>query len=221
MICAASTFLAIPAHARNARAPAIDAVARARAAMGGAALLARVRAIGWTGTARVMTAGRPLELGVETRIEPFTRARTDSWLIDEGRVEKRTLMIEGQQGFVVFKGRQVALPPAEAEHERQQFGIYGHMLLAGTALPRAAGIMSVRAGYPNALIAQGRDGMPAVAAYVIESPDATGTLRERFTFSGSITDQGLRWPRRIAMTRNGAAFSTLIIDELNVELSGT
>lgn len=216
MTAAVST---LPAAARTRA--FVDPVARARAAMGGADLLARIRAIGWTGTAKVVAGGRTLELGVETRVEPFIRARSDSWLIDEGRVEKRTMMIEGRDGFVVFKGRQVAMPPMQAAHERQQFGIYGHMLLAGIPIARGNVIASAKAGYPEALLALGRDGMPAAAAYVVDSPDSAATIRERFTFSGSVTDQGVRWPQRIAITQNGKPFFALTIDDLTVELSAT
>lgn len=216
LIVAATAFSAFPAAAAR---PFVDPVARARAAMGGSDLLARVRAIGWTGTARVITAGRTLELGVETRVEPFIRARSDSWLVEEGRVEKRTMMIEGDTGFLVFKGRQVPMPPMQAAHERQQFGIYGHMLLAGIAIARGNVIASAKAGYPEALLALGRDGMPAAAAYVVDSPDSGVTIRERFTFSGSVTDQGVRWPQRIAISQNGKPFFALAIDDLTVELS--
>jgi hypothetical protein len=215
-IFVATAFSALPA---NAAGPFADPIARARAAMGGSELLGRVSAIGWSGSARVVTGGRTLELGVETRVEPFVRARSDSWLIDEGRVEKRTMMIEGHEGFLVFKGRQVAMPAQQAAHERQQFGIYGHMLLAGIALARGNGIASAKAGYPEALLTLGRDGMPAAADYVVDSPDSAGTIRERFTFSGSVTDQGVRWPQRIAVTRNGKPFFALAIDDLTVELS--
>ena len=218
LIVAATAFSAFPAAAAR---PLIDPVARARAAMGGSALLARIRAIGWTGTARVVTGGRTLELGVETRVEPFIRARSDTWLLEDGRVEKRTMMIEGQDGFLVFRGRQVAMPPQQAAHERQQFGIYGHMLLAGIAIAHGNVIASAKAGYPEAMLALGRDGMPAAAAYVVDSPDSAGTIRERFTFSGSVSDQGVRWPQRIAITQNGKPFFALAIDDLTVELSAT
>lgn len=187
--------------------------------MGGSDLLARVRAIGWSGTARTIAAGRTVELGVETRVEPFIRARSDSWLVEEGRIEKRTMMVEGDSGFLVFKGRQVPMPPMQAAHERQQFGIYGHLLLAGIAMARGNLIASAKAGYPEALLALGRDGMPAAAAYVVDSPDSHTKIRERFTFSGSVTDQGVRWPQRIAITRNGKPFFALAIDDLSVELS--
>lgn len=187
--------------------------------MGGAALLARVRAIGWTGTARMASGGHVLDLGIETRIEPFVRARSESWLIDDGRAEKRTIMVEGHDAFVVFRGRQVSLPPAQATHEREEFGVYGHLLLAGTAFARGGAVLSSRPGYPDALLALGRDGMPTSAAYVVASPDSPGRIREHFIFSGSVSDNGLRWPRRIAVTRDGKPFVVQTIEDLTVELS--
>jgi hypothetical protein len=93
------------------------------------------------------------------------------------------------------------------------------MLLGGIAIARGDVIASARAGYPEALLALGRDGMPSAAAYVVDAPDSAGTIRERFTFSGSVTDQGVRWPQRIAINQDGKPFFALAIDDLTVELS--
>jgi hypothetical protein len=216
MIIASAMFSAVPVKAAH---PLVDPVTRARTAMGGGVLLSRITAIGWTGTARVVTAGNTLTLGVETRVEPFIRARSDTWLIDDGRADKRTVMVEGHDAFIVFQGRQVAMPARQAAHERQQFGIYGHMLLAGIAIARGNGIASAKAGYPEALLTLGRDGMPITADYSVDSPDSPGTIREHFAFSGSVTDQGVRWPQRIAITQNGKPFFALTIDDLTLELS--
>ena len=187
--------------------------------MGGAALLARVRAIGWSGTARISTAAGVIDLGVDTRVEPFVRARCETWLVADGRPSMRTLMIEGHDGFSVNEGRQLPLSPRHAEHERQQFGIYGHMLLAGIATVQGSKIAAARPGLPAALFAVGHDGMLASADYIVDGPDSAATIREHFTFSGMVTDKGLLWPRRIAITRNGTPFFALTIDELAVELS--
>jgi hypothetical protein len=218
LIFGTSAFFAHPALARTVHADAADPVSRARAAMGGEAL-ARIRTIGWTGAATLAAPGRAIDLRVETRIEPFVRARSDSWLASDDRSAKRTLMVEGHSAFVVIEGKQIPLAPARAEHERQQFGIYGHMLLAGIALARGKGFASAKAGYPEALFTIGRSGMLATADYQVDAPDAPGTIRERLAFSGAVTDQGIIWPRHIAITRNGRPFSSLTIDELTVELT--
>ncbi len=216
MIFAALAVSALPAQARKRE---IDPLARARAAMGGAGLLARVRSIGWSGAARLFAPGRTIEVLVEARIEPFVRARSFTWLASDDRSARRTLMVEGNNAFAVLDGRQMALAPEQAEHERQQFGIYGHMLLAGVAIARGSNIASAKAGFPEALFTLGRDGSYASADYRIAAPDGVGSIRERFTFSGQITDQGLTWPRRIAIARDGKAFSSMVIDDLTVELA--
>lgn len=218
MIFAASATFALPAHARNAITSAPDPVARARAAMGGEAL-ARVRAIGWSGSARRFAPGRAIDLQVETRIEPFLRARSDSWLASDDRSAKRTLMVEGHAAFAVVEGKQIPLAQTQAEHERQQFGIYGHMLLAGVTLARGNGFTSARPGYPDASFTLGRGGMLTTADYQLDTPDGATTIRERLTFAGSISDRGVNWPRRIAIMRNGKPFQSLTIDELTVDLS--
>jgi hypothetical protein len=218
LIFAASATFALPARARNAIASTPDPVARARAAMGGD-VLARVRTIGWSGSATLFAPGRAIDLQVETRIEPFVRARSDSWLASGDRSTKRTLMVEGHAAFAVVEGKQIALAAAQAEHERQQFGIYGHMLLAGVTVARGNGFMSTKAGYPDASFTLGRNGMLATADYRLDAPDGAATIRERLTFAGSVSDQGITWPRRIAITRNGKPFQNLTIDELTVELS--
>jgi hypothetical protein len=218
LIFAASATFALPARARNAIAPAADPVARARTAMGGDSL-ARVRTIGWSGAARLFAPGRAIDLHVETRIEPFVRARSESWLAADDRSAKRTLMVEGHGAFAVIEGKQIPLAPAQAEYERQQFGIYGHMLLAGIALARGNGFASAKAGYPEAWFTLARGGMLATADYLVDAPDTAATIRERLSFSGSVTDQGINWPRHIAITQNGKPFYDLTIDELTVELA--
>src|SRR6218665_1803056 len=62
-------------------APDPDLLARAIAAMGGQSVLSRVKALRWTGTARVESPGRVLEIQVRTRVEPFVRARSETSLI--------------------------------------------------------------------------------------------------------------------------------------------
>ena len=219
LIIGATALSALPASGHARVASATDPVSRARTAMGGAALLRRVKAIGWSGSAKVFTAGQVNDLRVETRIEPFVRARSDSWLAGEDRSARRILMVEGHGAFAVIDGKQTQLAPIRAEYERQQFGIYGHMLLAGIAIAQGKGIASAKAGFPEALFTVTRSGMFATADYQVAAPDTPDSFREHFIFGGSVTDQGLRWPQRIAITRNGKAFYNLTIDELTLELS--
>lgn len=222
MIGATAALLALPA----ATLPA-DPIARAMAAIGGRALIERVRSLRWAGTARVFAGARTIDLGVETFVEPFVRARSDSWPASEGRSAMRTLMIEGDRGFTVIDGKQSALGPAATAHERQQFGVYGYMLMAGARWTAGSNgrLMGEHPDFPPIEIRCGRDGRVQSADYVVASPDEAAPpgnpasrLREHFAFAGAIADQGVTWPRRIAIVQDGKPFFALSIDSFTVDL---
>ncbi len=193
-------------------------------AIGGRALLDRVRAIRWTGTAKVYAGGKAIDLGVETYVEPFVRARSDSWLASEGRSETRTLMIEGERGFKVDRGDSVRALPAATLNERQQFGAYGYMLMAGArweAKPRGV-LHGSRTGFPPIDFHFGKDGRLLSADYAVlapDEPDADGKqIREYLRFAGTVTDRGVRWPQRLAIAQDNRPFFALSIDHFSVEL---
>ena len=201
-----------------------DPVERAMEAIGGRALLARVRSISWAGTAKVYAGGRAIDLGVETYLEPFVRARSDSWLVSEGRSAMRTLMIEDEHGFKVIEGMQSGLSPAVAINERQQFGAYGYMLMAGARweeMPRGV-LRGSRTGFPPIDIRPGKDGRMLSADYAVlapDEPDADGKqIREYLRFAGTVTDKGVHWPQRLAIAQDNRPFFALSIDHFSVDL---
>jgi hypothetical protein len=191
------------------------------AAVGGRALIGQIRSIRWSGTATVFAGTTRIDLGVETVLEPFVRARSDSWLVLEGRSTRRTLMIEGDQGFKVVDRQQSALSPEATINERQQFGVYGYMLMAGArwTAGRDGRLRGERAGFPPIEIACGPDGRIRSADYLVASPDPGGKpIREHFAFAGTMTDKGVNWPRKIAIVQDGKPFFALSIDEFVVTL---
>jgi len=216
--------LPLPAAAAAAVGAAFDPIERAMQAAGGRALLARVKSIRWTGTAKVFAGDRTIDLGVETYVEPFLRARSDSWPAKDGRSERRTLMIEGERGFKVVKGVQSALPPAATLNERQQFGAYGYMLMAGArweTLPRGVA-RGTRTGFPSIDCRFGKDGRLLSADYVVASPEDSAPakpIREYLRFAGTVTDKGVRWPQRLAIAQDNRPFFALSIDDFSVELA--
>ena len=192
-------------------------------AIGGHALIARVRSIRWAGTAKVYAGGKTLDLGIETYVEPFVRARSDSWPIGDGRSEKRTLMIEGERGFKVVHGTQSALPAAATLNERQQFGLYGYMLMAGVrweALPSGV-VRGSRAGFPSIDFRFGKDGRLLSADYLVAPADDSGAgkpIHEYLRFAGTVTDKGVRWPQRLAIAQDNHPFFALSIESFSVDL---
>lgn len=199
-----------------------DPVARAFAAAGGRDRLARVRVLSWSGTARMMLDGTQVDLRVESRIEPFARARADSWLVSETRGAARTVMIERDSAFLVQDGAQTALAPAQARFERQRLGAFAYLLLA-PAFVSAAGpnrLNAAREGYPPIALTLGRDGAVATADYVLAAPDPGGAaVRQHFSFAGSVRAQGIRFPRVTTMLQDARPSLRLTITDFSVELS--
>ena len=86
-------------------------------------------AVSWTGKAVVHFNGQSLELGVETRVAPYGDARSASWPLAAGKTAMQAMVIEGGKGFVEAGKKREPMPDAQTAHERQQFGLYGLMLL--------------------------------------------------------------------------------------------
>lgn len=197
-----------------------DSVARAERALGGCALIDRVRAIGWTGEAEVILPDRSLVLRVETRVEPFVRATSTSWIKAQGKGAAQTMTIEPDAGWVLRDGNRTALPTAQAAHERQQFGLYGHLLLKGTLRPEGGALVSTRAGFPAARLTLSPDGRVVAAAMTVGDPeDASRPVREEVGLDSWSVTRGLAWPRRLAMKQDGRRYFTLVIDTFTVELA--
>jgi hypothetical protein len=217
-----SVAIALPSHLAAAALPT-DPVERAMEAIGGRALIARVRSLRWAGTARVYAGGKTLDLGIETYVEPFARARSDSWLKSDGRSEKRTLMVEGERGFKVVNGVQSALSPAATLNERQQFGAYGYMLMAGArweTLPRGV-LRGSRAGFPSIDFRFGKGGRLLSADYLVAPADDSGAgkpIHEYLRFAGTVTDKGIYWPQRLAIAQDNHPFFALSIESFSVDL---
>lgn len=185
--------------------------------MGGRILLDRVKALRWTGTARVESGGRVLDIAVETRVEPFVRARSKTRLA--GTANARTLILEPEGGWVERNGTRTPLPAAQVEHERQQYGLYGYMLLV-RAPTRVVGdhLLTERPGLPPATLLLEGDAVMA-ADYVVASPDGNGTIAQRFLLEGEMNDQGIRWPQTITILQNDKPYFTLDLESFAVELA--
>lgn len=176
-----------------------------------------VTAIGWTGRASVQAGERTLQLMVRTRVEPFRRARSTSWLVAAGPASARTMVIEPEGGWVEREGERTPLPPRQARHEREQFGIYGYLLRALEAGPGQGTLTLREPGYPEARF-QMDGGGPRAAEYRVSAPEeGRSSIAERFAFSGLIGQDGLRWPRRLTIMQDGRPFFTLEIEQLRIE----
>jgi hypothetical protein len=168
------------------------------------------RVLHWTGEATVFAGAQRIELGVDTTVEPFLRARSDTWLRDRGKSTLRTLEIDGHDGWTTRDGKRDAMPAAMAEHERLQYATYGVMLAAPAH--RGVGIVQVNdpRAAPATLTYDDRGELVALDNRV-PNPEGTGTLRQHFTFEGRIESNGVRWPRIIRIAQDGVPFFELRI----------
>ncbi|MES2055526.1 MAG: hypothetical protein V4564_06300 [Pseudomonadota bacterium] len=193
-------------------------MARAAAAMGGQHLLDRAAAIGWVGAAEVATPERTVRLGIRARLEPFGRVRSESWMMNEGTPTTRTMIIEPDGGWTERDGKRTALPAHELRHQREQYGLYGYMLLRAPTAAAGNRLLAARPGLPPVSFETDADGRLSAANYTVFAPDGGEVIQERFTFDGTVTASGLRWPRRLRIAQNGVPFYTFVIDRFMVEL---
>lgn len=175
-------------------------------------------ALSWTGTARVFPGGEPLELGVASRVVPFTSARTDTWLLAQGPSTTRSLVIEPRGGWIEREGRREAMPELMLRQERQQFALYGQMqrALAGAVAERLRGATLTVPGDGERSVDTtflfDREGRMVEARNVVADAEKPGVLVPQvFRFSGEIVSNGLQWPRRIEIVQQGAVFFVLDI----------
>ena len=166
----------------------------------------------------VFEGARVLQLSVRTRVEPFRRVRSTSWLTSKGEATARTLVIEPDDGWLEQNGERNALPPALVAHERQQYGVYAYLLGLGVQRRESSGVVASEPGFPSIRMAF-EERRVIAADYTVPAPDDGRPLAQHFTFQGQITEGGVRWFRQMTIERSGRRYSQLWINELVVERS--
>ena len=190
-------------------------------AMGGRELLARVTALRWYGKARIVDGARTLDFTVNSHVEPFGRVRTDSWLTTDTS-SLRSMIITPEGGFLQRGETSIPLPPAQTLNQRQQYGVFGYMLLAkaGTTVTADAGrITAMRDGLPPIRFTLDTDGSLDAADYVVAAADGVGKITEHIRFDGKLSDKGVNWPQQIIVIQNGMPYMTLNLESFGVDLA--
>jgi hypothetical protein len=198
----------------------VIAVALALPFAASAANVRKVKALAWEGTALLTTGRKTLSIHVKTRVEPFVRARSETYLVDQGPASLRTLIIEPDGGWVERDGTRTPLPQAQAVHEREQYGIYGYLLHAGETGGEGTHLVAIRDGFPAFTYGAGPSGFPDAAEYEVSAPDGTGSIHEVIWCDDVVKGAPILWPKRITIEQPGQkpAFRfELVIDTLSVE----
>lgn len=177
-----------------------------------------LRTVSWVGTAEVYPPGRTLKLGVETSVTPFESARSDTWLLEQGRASMRGLVISPTEGWIVRGPNREPMPALMLKHERQQYAVYGQMQVA---------LLRARKGVPpDGILRIAGDGVTSVdtefvfdaqgrltgARNTVDDPETDGaSIAQVFAFSGEVRSNGLNWPQRITISHAGAPYFMLEI----------
>lgn len=185
-------------------------------AAGGQDALAKVVELYWTGDAKVTAADKVSEQGVATVVRPFLNARYSSWPKADGPKKARTTQVEQGKAWDVNKVTWTPMPEAQAKSENELLGLYSFMLLAPLKsadaavieLPAAAdGGRAIKATYHGQTIelAFDADAKLVRASGTVTDPKGGADIAQVATFSGEVSNNGVKWPKHIAITHNGAA----------------
>ncbi len=171
----------------------------------------QIASLRFVGTAKINVGGNGVvDVGVDTTVVPFVSARSDSWLLVEP-TKRRTLVITATDGWTERDGVRAPMPPQQVAHERQQYGVYGYLLGLGQEVTRAPNTRRLQQpGYPPADLYYDA-GRVAIIDMVVDPPRAGNRLTERFTFSGELVSNEVKWPQRISILQDLRPFYELTI----------
>ena len=207
-----------------AAAPARAALASAMDAAGGEAALAKVKELYWTGTATVVADGKTTKQDMITVVRPDGQwARTSSWASGAESKTSRTLQVERGKAWDVNRQSWTPLPEAQATNENQRYGLYSFMLLTplkasgakADEQPAAAdGMRTIKAQLATGQAADLKvdtSGRLVGAMMNVRDPAGGADIAQTVTFSGEVESNGVKFPKRITITQNGAPFYDLEI----------
>jgi hypothetical protein len=202
-------------------APAKSALESGIEAAGGEAALGKVQELYFTGLAKVTTDGKTEELNTAVVVRPDNFYRVSTWAKDKEQKTSKTIQAEQRKAWDVTRVTWNPMPEPAAKFENEQLALFSTMLLApakaGTVseLPAAAdGTRTVkveRDGVQPIELTFDASGKLVKAAYSGTDAKTGAAVAEVATLSGEVTSNGVKWPKRISIARNGTTWYDLEI----------
>jgi hypothetical protein len=207
----------------------VEILERAIEQGGGAVALGRARALRWEADATVHAGGRRVAIRGTWAIQPPDSAVVATYDTTRGPGTMRRLILAGAQGWMEEGGNFTPMPAPMLAAERDEFYLYQVMRLVpmrsseatlDTTAADSLGQRGVEIRMPN---------RPAVRAFVdsagrlahlrLRITDATtgGQVWQDLWLSGVIESGGVRWPREIRITMDGAPYFDLVLRRLEVD----
>jgi hypothetical protein len=203
-------------------------VERAIERAGGRAALERARALVWEGNASVHVRGRTVDLRGRWAVQPPDSAVVATYERSRGPASVRRLILSGTRGWLERDGQLTPMPPTVLANERDQFYLYNVMRLVplrapgvqlGVAAPDSLGQRGVRvtqAGRPDVDIYVDSTGRLAHLRTRVPDAMSGNPAVEDVWLAGTVEADGVRWPRSIRLTLDGAPYFELEIRTLRV-----
>ena len=133
--------------------------------------------------------GKVIEIVAKTRCVPFGAVRSESNLVGGGPETARAMVLGPDGDRIERNGKSEPMPAGMAAHEREQFGIYGHMLLAQSAIsPHGRTLISSRNPYPRAVLRLDRSNI------VTEGMDGNHMSMDRVSARQSLVKVNAAYP---------------------------
>ena len=190
-------------------------------AAGGAAALGNVKELGWTGTATVNADGKTTEIQLDATVRPFTFSRISTWPKGE-RKGARTVQAEHGSAWLIERFSWTPAPEAQAVYENQEMALYSMMLLTGLkdpevkvteAAPGKDGARTLHVERPDAPptdLKFDKSGKLVGASNSVRDPaGGAAAIQQTVAFSGEMVSNGVKWPKRITIQRNGQPYFDL------------
>ncbi|MBI1359113.1 MAG: hypothetical protein GC155_02390 [Alphaproteobacteria bacterium] len=190
-------------------------------AAGGEAALSKVKELYWTGHATVTAAGKTSEVDVRDVVRPFTYARFGSWPTDKSPIQAITIQVEQNKAWEVRGSNWGPMPEDKAKNENDQMALFSMMLLAPLKAsdamvkeqPAAGGTRAIQATYMNhsAELEFNASNKLVKVGGMVANPDGGADITQVATLTGEVESNGVKWPKHIAITRNGAPWMDIDI----------
>lgn len=167
----------------------------------------------WTGTATINANEHIVRIVVDTDVMPFNSATSKSRLASEHADRTRVMKITPTSGEVTFQGATHRLSEVQADHERQQFALYGLLLITHA---RSRCVTVKRVSVPTTRLCFDRAGMVRSGSNIVTDPETGSPTSQSFEFEGALRSGNVVWPRRVKIYQNGRPYFDLTIDSFAV-----
>ena len=176
----------------------------------------------------VQAGGRTVGIAGTWKVQPPDTAVVATYDVSRGAATTRALVVAAPRGWIVAGERVQPMPEAMLASERDEFYLYDVMRLVPLREPG----VSLAVAAPDSLGQPGvrveRAGRPAVTLYVdgggrlahlrteVRDPAGGAPVTQDVWLAGEIAADGVRWPRELRITQNGAPFFALTLRTLRV-----